>query len=78
MKGFQCVFIPGLDHAGIATQSVVEKQLAKNKIDKSKLTREEFLKYIWQWKEEYGGEIMNQFTKLGCSFDYERLFFTMD
>lgn len=47
MKGFQCVFIPGLDHAGIATQSVVEKQLAKNKIDKSKLAREEFLKYIW-------------------------------
>lgn len=78
MRGFQCVYIPGLDHAGIATQSVVEKMLQKQGIHKSQLTREEFLGHIWKWKAEYGEEIKKQFNKLGCSFDYQREFFTMD
>lgn len=78
MQGKKCVYIPGLDHAGIATQCVVEKKLAQQGIDKRKLTREEFVGHIWKWKEEYGKEIMTQFTRMGCSFDYSREFFTMD
>ena len=78
MQGKKCVYIPGLDHAGIATQCVVEKKLAQQGIHKNDITREEFVKHIWQWKEQYGGEIMKQFTRMGCSFDYSREFFTLD
>jgi valyl-tRNA synthetase len=78
MAGFEVEWICGTDHAGIATQAVVEKQLAKDGIRRADMTREEFLERVWEWKAEYGGRIIEQFTRLGCTMDYSRERFTMD
>ncbi|NGX63558.1 MAG: Valine--tRNA ligase [Candidatus Anoxychlamydiales bacterium] len=79
MQGFEAVWIPGTDHAGISTQSVVEKFLiAKHKKRRKDFTREEFLSHVWKWKEEKEKDILNQIKKLGCSCDFSRLRFTMD
>lgn len=79
MKGFETLWIPGTDHAGIATQSVVEKLIQKEeKKSRNEIGKEEFLKRIWQWKEEYGSEIVNQQKKMGVSCDWDYSTFTMD
>ncbi len=79
MSGFNTLWIPGTDHAGIATQAKVEKKIFKEeKKTKHDLGREEFLKRIWDWKEEYGSEIINQLQQLGASCDWDYLTFTMD
>ncbi len=78
MQGYAVLWQPGTDHAAIATEVKVTESLKEKGIDKSDLTREEFLKYAWEWKEEYGGAIVNQLKKLGCSADWERERFTMD
>ena len=79
LKGYTSLWVPGVDHAGIATQSVVEKKILKDEGKYRKdFTREEFVKRVWQWKEEYGNKIMEQFTGLGVSFDLSRQFFTLD
>ncbi|MBN1255391.1 MAG: valine--tRNA ligase [Deltaproteobacteria bacterium] len=78
MKGYNCLWMPGTDHAGIATQNVVERELAKEGLDRHQLGREEFIKRIWQWREKYGGVIINQLKKLGSSCDWSRERFTMD
>jgi len=78
MKGYETLWQPGTDHAGIATQAIVEQNLIKQNLDKNKLGREEFIKKIWTWKEESGGIIIDQLKKLGCSCDWSRTRFTMD
>ena len=78
MKGLETLWQPGTDHAGIATQAVVEKQLEKEGIKKDDLGREKFIKKVWKWKEESGGIILDQLKKLGCSCDWSRTRFTMD
>jgi valyl-tRNA synthetase len=79
MSGFNACWVPGSDHASIATESKVVQMLEKEKgIKKSDLTREEFLKYAFEWKEKYGGIIYHQIEKLGCSVDWDRVSFTMD
>ncbi|NPA49577.1 MAG: valine--tRNA ligase [Thermodesulfobacteria bacterium] len=78
MDGYDTLWIPGTDHAGIATQNVVERELAKEGLSRHDLGREEFLKRVWKWKEEYGGAILEQLKRLGCSCDWTRLRFTMD
>jgi valyl-tRNA synthetase len=78
MQGFETLWMPGTDHAGIATQNVVEKTLAKEGKNRHDLGREEFLKRVWQWKELYGSTIIQQLKKLGVSCDWERERFTMD
>jgi len=79
MTGHEVLWLPGTDHAGIATQTVVERQLRKTeKKTRHDLGREEFLKRVWEWKEKHGGIIINQLKKLGCSCDWERERFTMD
>jgi valyl-tRNA synthetase len=78
MDGYKTLWQPGLDHAGIATQNVVEKQLLEKGITKEELGREEFLKKIWEWKELSGGNILNQMRKLGTSPAWSRQRFTMD
>ena len=78
MKGFEALWQPGTDHAGIATQAVVEKNLIKNGHKKNELGREKFIKKVWEWKEESGGIILDQLKKLGCSCDWSRTRFTMD
>ncbi|TSC93261.1 MAG: valyl-tRNA synthetase [Candidatus Berkelbacteria bacterium Licking1014_7] len=78
MKGDETIWIPGTDHAGIATQNVVEKDLRKNGKSRFDLGRENFEKRVWQWKDEYGGKILDQLKKMGCSVDWSRLAFTMD
>jgi valyl-tRNA synthetase len=78
MQGYNTLIIPGTDHAGIATQNVVEKQLAKEGLSRHNLGREKFLERVWEWKREYGGTILNQFKRMGYSFDWERERFTMD
>ncbi|MGQ9463554.1 MAG: valine--tRNA ligase [Candidatus Fervidibacter sp.] len=78
MKGFNVLIVPGTDHAGIATQVVVEKELAKEGKARYELGREKFLERVWQWKEQYGGIILQQMRKLGCSYDWRRERFTMD
>lgn len=78
MKGFNVLVVPGTDHAGIATQVVVEKELAKEGKTRHDLGREKFLERVWQWKEQYGGVILQQMRKLGCSYDWRRERFTMD
>ena len=77
-QGRDCLWQPGMDHAGIATQMVVERQLAENNLDRRELGREEFLKKVWNWKAESGGMIMNQLRALGTTADWERERFTMD
>ena len=78
MRGFETLWQPGTDHAGIATQAVVEKNLEKEGIKKSDLGRENFIQKVWEWKEESGGIILDQLKKLGCSCDWSRTRFTMD
>src|SRR3989338_5598096 len=78
MRGFESFWMPGTDHAGIATQNVVERQLAKEGLKRQDLGREKFLERAWQWKEEYGVTIIRQLKKLGSSCDWERARFTMD
>ncbi len=78
MNGFEALWMPGTDHAGIATQNVVEKQLAKEGKTRQDLGRDEFLKRLWTWKQEYGDTIISQLEKLGSSCDWERTRFTMD
>jgi valyl-tRNA synthetase len=78
MLGENACWLPGTDHAGIATQNVVEKQLRAQGLTKEDLGREEFAKRVWAWREEYGGNIVNQLKRLGCACDYERERFTFD
>ncbi len=78
MQGYRTLWQPGTDHAGIATQSVVEKQLAKEGVKRQDLGREAFVAKVWEWKNEYGDRIVNQLMRLGSSCDWSRLRFTMD
>ena len=78
MKGYETLWQPGTDHAGIATQAVVEKNLEKVGLNKNVLGREKFIKKVWEWKKESGGIILDQLKKLGCSCDWSRTRFTMD
>jgi valyl-tRNA synthetase len=78
MDGFNALWLPGTDHAGIATQYVVERQLAAEGKTKEDLGREEFVRRVWRWKEESGGTIIRQLRRLGASCDWSRLRFTMD
>ncbi|MGB9613422.1 MAG: class I tRNA ligase family protein, partial [Candidatus Margulisiibacteriota bacterium] len=78
MCGFKTLWVPGTDHAGIATQNVVEQQLKKQGKRKEDLGREAFVKKVWEWKEEYGGKITQQLRRLGASCDWSRERFTMD
>ena len=78
MKGFEVLWLPGMDHAGIATQNVVEKQLAADGKSRHDLGREEFVKKVWEWKAESGGAILGQMRRLGASVDWSRERFTMD
>ncbi len=78
MQGYNTLWQPGTDHAGIATQNVVERQLHAEGTDREAIGREEFVKRVWKWREESGGTIVNQLKKLGCSLDWERERFTMD
>ncbi len=78
MQGHPTVWIPGTDHAGIATQNVVEKQLIKEGTDRRQLGRAKFIARVWQWQEEYGHAIIDQLKKLGSSCDWSRTTFTMD
>lgn len=78
MKGFDVLWQPGTDHAGIATQMVVERELAKEKKSRRDMGREKFIERVWEWKEESGNQITNQLRRLGASPDWERERFTMD
>ncbi|MBI3617090.1 MAG: valine--tRNA ligase [Candidatus Omnitrophica bacterium] len=78
MRGFEALWMPGTDHAGIATQNVVERQLSKEGKTRHDLSREEFLERLWAWKREYGDTIIHQLKKLGASCDWPRARFTMD
>ncbi|CAI5491484.1 unnamed protein product [Closterium sp. Naga37s-1] len=78
MKGRPTLWLPGTDHAGIATQLVVEKMLASEGISRKELGREEFVKRVWEWKEKYGGTIAKQIRRLGASCDWSRERFTLD
>ena len=78
MQGKNALWVPGTDHAGIATQNVVERKLAKEGKSRHDLKRDEFLKEVWDWKDEYGSTIVNQLKKLGSSCDWDRERFTMD
>ena len=78
MQGFEALWLPGMDHAGIATQNVVERQLAAKGLSRHDLGREEFVKKVWEWKAESGGQILGQMKRLGDSVDWTREAFTMD
>jgi len=78
MQGDNVLWLPGTDHAGIATQNVVEREIAKEGKTRHDLGREEFTKRAWQWREKYGSNILNQLKKMGCSCDWSRLRFTLD
>jgi len=78
MQGWNAEWLPGTDHAGIATQNVVEKKIAKEGLKRQDLGREDFIKRVWQWREEYGSTIITQLKRLGCSCDWDRTRFTMD
>ena len=78
MQGKNACWVPGTDHASIATEAKVVQMLRERGIAKSSLSREEFLAYAWEWKEKYGGIILQQLKKLGCSLDWSRTSFTMD
>jgi valyl-tRNA synthetase len=78
MQGYNTLCVPGTDHAGIATQNVLEKQLKKEGLTRHDLGREKFVERTWQWVHEYGGVILSQLQRLGCSFDWDRTRFTMD
>ncbi|MBW1672556.1 MAG: valine--tRNA ligase [Deltaproteobacteria bacterium] len=78
MKGYNVLWQPGTDHAGIATQNVVEKDLALKKTDRHQIGREQFIELVWEWRKKYGGIIINQLKRLGSSCDWSRERFTMD
>ena len=78
MQGYNCLFQPGYDHAGISTQSVVEKHLEREGSSRKELGREAFEERVWEWLRQYGGTIMGQFRRMGASMDYRRERFTMD
>ncbi|MEW2473753.1 valine--tRNA ligase [Micromonospora gifhornensis] len=78
MQGFEALWLPGMDHAGIATQNVVERQLAAQGLSRHDLGREKFVERVWQWKAESGGAILGQMRRLGDSVDWDRERFTMD
>ena len=78
MQGYNVLWLPGTDHAGIATQNVVERQLAAEGVSRHDLGRTKFIERVWKWKEESGGQIINQLKRLGCSCDWDRERFTMD
>jgi valyl-tRNA synthetase len=78
LKGFRTLWLPGIDHAGIATQNVVEKELKKEGKTRFDLGREKFIERVWQWKNKYGNIILEQLKKIGCSLDWSRTRFTMD
>jgi len=78
MNGYETLWQPGTDHAGIATQAIVEKKLSEKGINKNKIGRDKFIKEVWNWKKESGDKILNQLKKLGCSCDWSRNRFTMD
>jgi valyl-tRNA synthetase len=78
MNGYNVCWVPGTDHAGIATQNVVERSLLQEGIRRQDLGREAFLDKVWDWKEKYGNKILDQITRLGCGVDWDRLRFTMD
>ena len=78
MSGFESLWLPGVDHAGIATQIMVENDILKENLTKEKLGRDEFLKRVWNWKEKYGDRIVNQQKRLGIYADWDRHRFTMD
>ena len=78
MRGFTTLCLPGTDHAGIATQNMVERSLTAQNTDRHALGREQFIEKCWEWREQYGKRIYYQFEKLGCSYDWDRVRFTMD
>ncbi|HEY6420918.1 MAG TPA: valine--tRNA ligase [Candidatus Binataceae bacterium] len=78
MQGFNTLWLPGMDHAGIATQNVVERQLAKDGKTRYQLGRESFVRRVWEWQETYGGKILEQDRRLGASLDWSRERFTLD
>jgi valyl-tRNA synthetase len=78
MQGFNVLWVPGTDHAGIATQNVVERQLKAEGTDRHQIGREQFIERVWAWRAESGGQIINQLKRLGCSCDWTRERFTMD
>ncbi|MDD2865745.1 MAG: valine--tRNA ligase [Candidatus Omnitrophica bacterium] len=78
MRGYETLWMPGTDHAGIATQNVVERQIAKEGLTRDQLGREKFLEKVWRWKEDYGSTIINQLKRLGATCDWQRERFTMD
>jgi len=78
MEGYRALWLPGTDHAGIATQNVIERELKKQGLSRHDFGREKFLEKVWKWKEKYGNIILEQFKKLGSSMDFSRTRFTMD
>src|SRR5580698_5631757 len=78
MNGYNACWVPGSDHASIATEARVVNMLRERGIEKNSLTRSAFLKYAFEWKDKYGGIIYNQIRRLGCSVDWDRVSFTMD
>ncbi|MGH3949836.1 MAG: valine--tRNA ligase, partial [Pseudonocardiaceae bacterium] len=78
MQGYEALWLPGMDHAGIATQNVVERELAGKGLSRHDLGREKFVERVWEWKEEYGGKILDQMRRLGDGVDWHRQRFTMD
>src|SRR5512141_2447080 len=78
MRGFLTLWLPGTDHAGIATQMMVERQLASEGKKRRDLGREAFIERVWEWKRHYGGAILDQMKRLGASVDWDREYFTMD
>ncbi len=78
LKGFEVLWVPGTDHAGIATQNVVERQLAADGLTRHEIGREEFIRRVWEWRAKYGSIIINQLKRLGASCDWSRERFTMD
>ena len=78
MQGFNTLWVPGTDHAGIATQNVVEREIAKENTDRHQLGREAFEQRVWQWRDTYGGRILHQLRMLGASCDWSRERFTLD
>ena len=78
MQGYDVLWLPGMDHAGIATQNVVERELAKEGLSRHDLGRERFVERVWAWKAEYGGRILGQMRRLGDGVDWSRERFTMD
>jgi valyl-tRNA synthetase len=78
LQGYEVLWMPGTDHAGIATQNVVERDIAKEGLKRVDLGREKFLDRVWKWKEDYGNTIIKQLKRMGCSCDWDRTRFTMD